>query len=295
MIKRSIIISSPSRLSLKNNQLVCVDLDDEGNEKKAPVEDIGVLLVENQRAVLTVPLINALADNNVAVVFCDRNAMPSSMLLSMSANATQSEMLRTQISAGEALKKRLWKQIIESKIHNQALLLDKIGQDGAILRPYYSNVKSGDIDNREGAAARVYWRALFGHDFTRERDGDGPNKMLNYGYSILRSAVARAIVSSGLNPAFGLFHRNRYNPMPLSDDIMEPYRPFVDEIVYGLYSNGEEELTTEVKSYLVGVLSCDTVFDGIRRPLQIGLSFTTSSLGKCLSGDSKLLALPLLE
>lgn len=295
MIKRTIYVTSPSRLSLKNGQLVCAGIDGGTDVRTAPVEDLGVVIVENQRSVLTIPLLNALAENNVSVIICDSRTMPSSVLTSLSANATQGEMLRAQVSAGQTLHNRLWKQVVEAKIRNQAALLDKVGGDGSILRPYYANVRSGDLDNREGIAAKVYWSRLFGPDFVRSRDGEMPNGMLNYGYSILRCAVARSLLGSGINPSLGIFHRNRYNPMPLADDIMEPFRPYVDEVVYGLFNNGETELTTEVKGYLVGVLSCDTDYGELKRPLQVGLSYTTASLGRCFMGEEKKILFPELH
>ena len=291
MIKRSLIISSPSRLSLKYNQLVCCGLDDE-QSKSAPIEDLGVVIVENQRSVLSIPLLNALADNNVTVIFCDGKTMPNSMMVSLSANTTQGEMLRAQAAVSQTVNKRLWKKVIEAKIKNQSALLNKLGKDGDILKPFYSNVKSGDVDNREGIAAKMYWKELFGPAFVRDRNGESPNCLLNYGYSILRSAVTRALIGSGISPAIGIFHRNRYNPMPLSDDMMEPYRVYVDEIVYELAKNGEHELTTDVKGFLIEVLSCDTLIGDMRRPLQLGLSTTTASLGRCFKGEDKVLALP---
>jgi len=295
MIKRTIIISTPSYVSFKNNQLVCSNIDIGTDIKTAPIEDIGVVIVENQRSVLSVPVINALADNNVALVYCDSHYMPSSLLFSLSPNATQSEMHRLQIAANSAVNNNIWKQLIEAKIMNQSLLLNKLQKDGSALKPYYSNVKSGDIDNREGIAAKIYWRYLFGQEFIRDREGTAPNNLLNYGYSILRSAVARALFGSGLNPAFGVFHRNRYNPLPLVDDVMEPFRPFVDEIVFFLYENGEEELTKEVKEHLVSSLTCDTLFDKTRRPLQIGLSITTASICRFYKRETKKISLPKLE
>lgn len=295
MIKRTIVLSSPCRVSLCNGQMVCANLEDELNVKKTPIEDLGIIIVENQRVVFSVPVMNALADNNTTVIFCDRQMMPNSILTGLNVNTTQSEVLRAQVSMMDTpLNKRLWKQIVEAKIRNQASLLSKYGMDGTALKPLYSNVYSGDSNNREGAAARIYWRILFGAEFCREREGFAPNNMLNYGYSVLRSAVARALIGSGLNLSFGLFHRNRYNPMPLADDVMEPFRPFVDEIVFGLYNNGETELTTEVKTHLINVLSCDTMYGDIRRPLLIGLSLTTASLGKCYLNKEQSLVLPKL-
>lgn len=295
MIKRTIIISTPSKITIKNNQLVCSNIDVDTDSKSAPIEDLGIVIVENQRAILTVPVINALADNNVSLIFCDAHCLPTSFLSSMSPNATQSEMLRFQVSATAATNNRAWKQIIEAKIKNQSLLLSKLGKDGLVLKPYYSNVKTGDSDNREGISAKIYWKSLFGKEFVRDRNGCPPNNLLNYGYSILRSAVARALMGSGLNPSFGIFHKNRYNPMPLADDIMEPYRPFVDEIVFWLYENGETELTRESKSYLIDCLNCDTLFDTDRRPLQLGLTMTSASLGRYYKGEAKMLIFPRLE
>ena len=250
-----------------------------------PVEDIGYVLLENQQISITLPLLNALADNNAAVIVCTDKMMPNAMLLNLDSNSIQGERYREQVNASEPLKKNLWKQTVEAKIRNQAALLNKLDKDGDILKPYWQNVKSGDSDNREGIAAKLYWDALFGEDFVRYRTGGTPNEMLNYGYMVLRAAVARSLMGSGLLPAFGIHHRNRYNSFPLADDIMEPYRPFVDEIVFGLYANGETELNKEVKAEMLSLLCVDTVFDKITRPLEVGLSVTTASLAKCFSGE----------
>lgn len=295
MLKRTLYITSPARLSMKDRQLVCVNKDDELDVKSAPIEDLGCIIVENQRVSITIPLMNALAKNNTAVVFCDGNTMPTSILTSLDANATQSEMHRAQRNASEPLKKSIWKQVIVSKIRNQASLLDKLGKDGSVLKPYYSNVRSGDSDNREGAAARIYWRLLFGEDFSRNRDGSSPNNLLNYGYSVLRAATVRALLGSGLSPGESIFHRNRYNAMPLADDLMEPFRPYVDEIVYSLFTSGASNLTTEVKTKLAGVLVADTIIGQMMHPLEIGLTWSASSLGKVFLGEKKLVSLPKLE
>ncbi len=295
MLKRTIYIASPARLSMKDRQIVCVNKDDESDVRSAPIEDLGCIIVENQRVTMTIPLMNALAENNTAVVFCNGNTMPTSILVSLDANTTQRETHRAQKNASEPLKKSIWKQIVTAKIKNQAALLDKLGKDGAILKPYYANVKSGDSDNREGAAARLYWRLLFGEAFIRDRDGDSPNNLLNYGYSILRAATVRALLGSGLSPGESVFHRNRYNAMPLADDLMEPFRPFVDEIVHSLFFSGKRELTTEVKTKLAAVLVADTIVGQLMRPLEIGLTWSASSLGKVFLGDKKLVSLPKLE
>lgn len=295
MLKRALFFSTPYHLSLKDNQMVINTKEMPDMTKSIPIEDIGYVVLEHQQTAITLPLLNALSDNNVAVIFCGDNRMPNAMLMNLDSNKTQGESFRAQIEASEPLKKGIWKQVIETKIRNQAALLNKLGKDGDLLKPYYSNVKSGDTDNREGIAAKMYWRELFGEDFMRNREGAVPNNLLNYGYTLLRAAVARALMGSGLLPALGIFHRNRYNAFPLADDIMEPYRPYVDEIVYHMYINGITELDKDAKSQLLHVLFADTVFSKVTRPLEVGLTMTTSSLAKCYMGTSKKIIYPLLE
>ncbi len=286
------MFTTPASLSMKNAQLV-ITRKDTDEVVTRPIEDIGFVVVANQMVKMTVPLLNALADNNVFVIFCDDKQMPKSMLMTLEGNTTQQESYRYQMDASEPTKKRLWKQLVEAKVRNQADLLNRVGQDGDVLKPYYMNVKSGDTDNREGAAARIYWSLLFGKTFKRNREGEPPNMMLNYGYAILRAAVARALVGSGLYPAFGIFHRNRYNAFPLADDVMEPYRPFVDEIVYRLYMDGAaEEMTNYVKSELLKVLFVDVRMGKMNRPLEVALSMTTASLLKVFKDEETKLVLP---
>ena len=225
-------------------------------QRTVPVEDIGVVVLEDRQTSVTLPLLNALSDNNAAVIFCGDDRMPNAMLMNLDSNRTQGENYRTQIEASEPLKKGIW---------------------------------------REGTAARIYGAELFGRDFVRMREGDVPNNLLNYGYTVLRAAVARSLMGSGLFPAFGIFHRNRYNAFPLADDVMEPYRPFVDELVYGLRMQGESQLTQEVKGTLLRILFADTRFEKVMRPLDVGLTFTAASLAKCFAGTQKKIVYPLLE
>ena len=295
MLKRTLVFSNPMSLSLKTCQLVLSFKDDPDNKMTIPIEDIGVVIIENQQVSITIPLMNALIEGNVQVVVCNDRGMPSAMLQSFENNNLQGENLRNQIAAGEVLKKQLWKQIVEAKIRNQAALLNKVGQEGSILKQYYQNVKRGDTDNREGIAARRYFSELFGESFIRDRTLSGINALLNYGYTILRAATARALVSSGLLPAIGIFHHNRSNAFPLADDIMEPYRPFVDEIVYDLTMQGKLELTKDVKAELIQVLYADTQFSKVTRPLSVGLSLTSSSLSKCYAKENTRLSLPILK
>lgn len=294
MIKQTLMFTLPAYLSLKDNQIV-IQLKGSEQTVTRPIEDIGVVVVENAQVTLSIPLLNALVDNNVSVVFCDNKQMPKSMLMSLDGNTTQQESYRYQMDATQPMKKQLWRQLIESKIRNQAALLGKLDKDAYALKPYYQNVKSGDSDNREGLASRIYWPLLMGSDFRREREGVPPNQMLNYGYSILRAAVARALIGSGLYPAFGLFHRNRYNAFPLADDVMEPYRPFVDEIVYHLFFDGAtSELDKRSKGELQRILFADVKLGKLTRPLEVALSMTTASLLKVLKGEQEKLVLPVL-
>ena len=295
MLKRSLVFSSPANLSLKDRQIV-ISLKESPEDKiTAPIEDIGVVIIDNPAVSITIPLLNYLADNNVIVVICNSKGVPSSTLLSFGTNHYQGEILQSQINITEPLKKGLWKQIVESKIKNQAALLNKLGKNGDKLKSYYCNIKSGDTDNREGIAARIYFQELFGKGFVRERSQEGINALLNYGYTILRAATARAVVGSGLFQGIGLHHHNRSNSFPLVDDLIEPYRPFVDEMVYQLLLNNCLELSKNVKAKLISVLYADVFFKRTSRPLELGLIFTTSSLTRCLKKEDKELLLPLLR
>ena len=289
MLKRSLVFTTPAALSLKNAQLVITLKEQPDACRTVPIEELGVVLVDSPMVTLTIPLINALADNNVVLIFCNQKGMPNALLLSLHANASQGESYREQISVSETLKKALWKQLIEAKIRNQAYLLSKLGKRGELLKPLYMNVKSGDTDNKEGVAAKLYWTELFGKDFRRDRT------LLNYGYAVLRAATARALMASGLHPAFGLFHRNRGDAFPLADDVMEPYRPFVDEIVHKLVAENTLNLDKTTKGSLISVLFCDVSFSKVVRPLSIGLTITTASLEKCFSKEANKMQLPILE
>ncbi|MCD8297844.1 MAG: type II CRISPR-associated endonuclease Cas1 [Prevotella sp.] len=292
MIKQTLFFSSPVSLSLKYNQMI-IQFKDTKEVVSRAIEDVGVVIVENQMVNLTIPLINALTGNNVAVIFCDSKFMPNSMLMPLESNAVQQEVQRLQIEASQPTKKRIWKEIIEYKIRNQAALLDILDLNGSILKPYYSNVLSGDSDNREGIAAKIYWQRMYGQKFKRDRNGEDPNSLLNYGYAILRAAVARALLGSGLFPAFGLFHRNRYNAFPLADDVMEPYRPFVDFAVNQLYEfTPNASLDKDVKQTLVKVLTSDVKLKRQIRPLQIALSATTASLVRAFKDNKEKIVYP---
>ncbi len=292
MIKRTITISNPSKLSSKLDQLI---IEQDGKiAGKIPIEDIGVLLVEHPAVIYTQGCLSALLANNSAVIVCAPNHHPQGLLLPLDTNELQSERFRHQIEASQPVKKQLWKQTVQAKIKNQARLLDYLGKESGRLTSLAQKVQSGDSGNIEAQAARFYWPQVFGKAFRRERKGFPPNNLLNFGYMVVRAGVARALVSSGLLPTLGLHHKNRYNAFCLADDMLEPFRPFVDRVVVDIHKNHEDlsELTTQIKKQLLEVLTMDVVFDKTRSPLMVGLHRTTASLYRCLSGSQKKLEYP---
>lgn len=296
MLKRTLLISKPYHLSLKNKQL---QITEKGGMVVgvAPVEDLGFIVLEHPQISFTMKLVEELSTFNVATVFCDSKHMPVSMLLPLDAHHIQSELFRAQVSVSEPLKKNLWKQTIESKIKNQARLLDKLDKNSTQLKTIAKTVKSGDSDNREGFAARMYWIALLGKTFIRDRYGDTPNNFLNYGYIILRAAVARSLAGSGLLATLGIHHHNRYNAFCLADDIMEPYRPYVDEIACDLYEKYPDTLILEKehKAELLQLMTVDVQIGESKRPLMLALSQTTASLSRCFTGETRKITYPVFE
>ena len=265
--------------------------------KTAPVEDLGFVVLDHPQISFSMKLVEELSEYNVATVFCDSKHMPASMLLPLDVHHIQSELFRAQVSASEPLKKNLWKQTIEAKIRNQARLLEKLGKNSLPLKNLWKNVKSGDSDNREGFAARLYWTEMFGKTFIRDRYGEAPNPFLNYGYIILRSAVARALAGSGLLATLGIHHSNRYNAFCLADDIMEPYRPWVDEIAFDLDTKypDSQMLEKEHKAELLQLMAADVNIGENKRPLMVALSQTTASLSRCFSGETRKITYPEFE
>ncbi len=229
MLKRTIFLSSPLKVSVKYGQLILADSDGQKPDSHIPIEDLAYVVIDNQRISITIPAINELVGQNVGVIVCDDKNMPRILMNPLDGNTLQGQRYRIQLEATLPAKKSIWQQLVAAKIKNQSEHLNRLNKDGDVLKPYYKNVKSDDSDNREGIAARIYWTKLFGGDFSRSRDGFPPNNLLNYGYTILRAATARAIVGAGLLPALGVHHCNRSNAFPLADDLMEPFRPFVDK------------------------------------------------------------------
>lgn len=296
MIKRTLYFGNPAYLHKKDQQLKVVDPENDREKASVPMEDIAVVVLDNPQLTITHALMADLLDRNVAIISCDSRHMPSGLMLPLDGNHLQTERFRTQIAASEPLLKNLWAQTVKAKIENQASLLKRFSFDNKRLLALVPQIKSGDPDNVEGRAASVYWKLLFEeHDFTRERFGVEPNAQLNYCYAILRAIVARALVSSGMLPTLGIFHRNKYNAYCLADDIMEPYRPFCDELVYGMFLKGEiesDELTREHKARLLSIASCDVLMDGKKSPLMVAISRTTNSLFECFEGTRRKIVYP---
>lgn len=293
MLKRTLFFSNPYHLSVKNQQLIITNKET-GEIRQAPIEDLGFVILENPQITLTIKLVQELAENNVAVVFCDSTHLPASMLLNLNVHHLQSELFGNQVRASEPLKKQLWKQTIIAKIKNQAAILKRLGKDYLKLTVMAQKVVSGDATNREAQASRIYWHELFEGNFSRARFGTAPNNALNYGYAILRAAVARSLVGSGLLPTLGIHHHNKYNAFCLADDIMEPYRPYVDLHIVTLIDKKpfDENLSKENKADILQILTTDVVFENTKRPLMVGISQTTASLAKCFSGELKKIAYP---
>lgn len=294
MIKRTLFFSNAVCLTLKNKQLFIQNKSSQ-EESSVPIEDIGFVIIENNQVFISVPAINALAENNAAVIFCNEKHLPFSMNLPLDCNVIQNQIFSLQIEASEPIKKRCWKQLIEQKIKNQSFVLKKYNKSANKLKSFADDVKSGDTTNREAVAAKIYWDLLIDEKWTRTRYGEYPNNLLNYGYAILRAAAARALIGSGLLPTLGIHHHNKYDAYALADDIMEPYRPYIDdEILEFINENSEtQEITIEFKKKILNVLTRDVVIGNVTRPLMIALTITSSSLAKIFSRDADKLSLPI--
>lgn len=303
MIKRTLYFGNPAYLSLKLKQLV-IRLPQQDGEKQnekdltrsVPIEDLGVIILDHKQITVTQALLAELLDNNCAVITCDSRQLPTGLFLPLSGNTIQNERFRLQLDASLPLKKQLWQQTIEAKIRNQAAMLSyTTGVEHKNMLKWSESVKSGDTENMEARAAVYYWKTLFPDNpyFVRDHEGGGVNALLNYGYAILRAIVARALVASGLLPTLGIHHHNRYNAYCLADDIMEPYRPYVDRVVYDILADEPEaEISSAVKIKLLNIPVTEVRISGKRSPLMVAVSHTTSSLVKCFRGESRRLIYP---
>lgn len=283
MAKQTLVVESAKELSLRGGMIVILDKET-GEESLRPLEDVRMVMIDHHSAKLTVPLITKLAMNNVGVVFCDATHMPVSMLMDLESNSLQSKRFRAQLSASVPTNKQLWKQIVEAKIRNQSLLLEKTGHGEKPLARYYNNVKSGDSTNREGAAARAYWHALLGKGFVRDRYGAPPNALLNYGYAVLRSVMARSLMNAGLLPTVGIFHHSCHNAFPLADDMMEPFRPFIDRCTLALLEKGITDVCREAKKCFLELFYTELP--------ETATQLSASTLAGVYEGENRLVVFP---
>lgn len=298
MVKRTLFFGNPAYLSTKNDQLIVKFPGDETAEKSLPIEDLGYVVLEDPQITITNGLLMKLVQNKTAVITCDKQHLPCSFLQPLVGHTEQTERIRYQLNASVPLKKQLWQQTISAKVSNQANHLLLRSKNALKLKRWATEVKSGDIGNIEAIAAAYYFQNLFDEkrveSFSRNQKGIPPNNLLNYGYAILRAIAARALVSSGLLPSVGIFHSNKYNAFCLADDIMEPYRPFVDSLVFDIVNTGcnIEELSKNIKSELLKIPTVDVQIEGKLSPLMIAMSRTTNSVQECFAGSSRKVLYP---
>ena len=294
MLYRSIYIGNPAYLKLKDKQLKVTDPESKEEKGSVPIEDIGLLMLDHYQITLSNQLIQELMKNNVILISCDERHLPLAGMLPFSGNTLFSERVKTQIEVSEPLKKQLWKQTVEYKIQNQLKVLEQLGKYASPMYEYLKEVKSGDTTNMEGIAAQHYWKYLIDNDFLRDRFGDYPNPFFNFGYGVLLSIIARALVDTGLLLVLGIFHRNKYNPYCLASDIMEPYRPIVDLLVMKwLQLHPEKQsLDKESKTFLLQIATQDVNIEKLVRPLIVGVKMTASSLLKCYTGEKRQISYP---
>lgn len=300
MIKQTLYFGSPAKLSVENRQLriaIGASRQVESRVVTRPLEDIGVIIIDSPQILITAPVMQTLMQSGAALIVCDDKHMPAGLMLNMEGSTMQSERFRIHLSASQPLKKRLWQQTVVAKIKNQAAAIAIITHENPIaLIRMSSKVKSGDSDNVEAQAASYYWKTLFERfgGIRRARDGEDPNTMLNYGYAIVRAMMARSLVAAGMHPSLGIFHRNKYNAYCLADDIMEPYRPYVDILVMEICERyGVQGIDNrEIKAAILEIASRETLINGLRYPLMTAVSETAISLFKCFNGETRKIKYP---
>lgn len=301
MIKRTLYFGNAAYLSMKNAQMVLrmPGKDDEQDVVRTfPIEDLGVVILDHKQITITQGLMERLMENNCAVITCDSTHMPSGLLLPLDGHSRQSERFKAQLACSKPLKKNLWQQTIQAKIANQASALEQCVPECKTgnMRAWVDEVRSDDNMNLEGRAAVYYWSNFFPEipDFKRSREGFFPNNLLNYSYAILRGVIARNLVGSGLLPTMGIHHRNNYNAYCLADDVMEPFRPFVDVLVKKVMKECDDpwDLSTTVKRELLTIPTIDVKINGKRRPLMIAAEITTASLARCFTGELRKISYP---
>jgi CRISP-associated protein Cas1 len=298
VIKRTLYFGNPAYLKTSNEQLV-IEMHDSGETKSIPTEDIGLLILDHPQITITHALIAKLLEKNTALITCDGTHHPTGLMLNLDGHSLQSQKFKAQLEASLPLRKQLWQQTVTCKISNQSALLKKNNKSYQLLDNYANDVKSGDSENHEARAAVHYWRHVFPDflQFRRDRYGLPPNNFLNYGYAILRALVARSLVGSGLLPTLGIHHQNQYNAYCLADDIMEPYRPYVDMVVCSMINIDEPafEITVAAKKQLLSLPAMDVLIEDQKSPLMNAVQKTTASLAKCFEGKSRKILYPELR
>lgn len=301
MLKRTLFFGSPVRLSLRMKQMAISFVEDDRDHQTIPLEDIGMVVLEHPHISLSHPLLSACMDNKVTVVCCSSKHIPSGIMVPMEGHSEMQQRMRWQLQMSEPLRKQLWKQVVQAKIANQATVLDQVGKDCRPVLSLVDQVKPGDTSNVEGHAAACYWQMVYDEfypQFMRDRNLAMVNPLLNYGYALLRAAAARAVVGAGLLVSYGLFHKSKYNAYALADDLMEPFRPYIDRGCYDMLlefgPQGVNELSFIHKERLLKQLTQDVVMDKVTSPLQIALQRSAVSLVHCLSGERRKLLLPSL-
>ena len=296
MIKRTLYFGNPAYLKTTNDQLV-VDRP-ELPAHTVPIEDIGLMVLDHQQITISAALMAKLLENNVALITCNHTHHPTGLLLNLDGHTLQSQRFQVQLQSSVPLRKQLWQQTVEAKISNQAAALAKRNLENKYLLNLAAKVKSGDAGNLEARAALYYWDKFFPEtlQFTRSREGAPPNNLLNYGYAIVRAMVARALVGSGLLPVMGIHHRNQYNAYCLADDIMEPYRPYVDMLVYQQVRNHGSflELSPAMKQEFLSLPTQDVQIEEQTSPMMVAITRTTASLAKCFEGSVRKILYPVI-
>ena len=295
MIRKTIELStSGTRLSVAHRQLVVERPD--LPKATLPIEDLGVVIVDDTRATYTQSVFLSLLEAGATVLVTGRDHLPAGMMLPLDAHHVQTERHRAQVETSAPVRKRAWQTIVRAKIVQQAAVLSHFTGSHAGLAPMARRVRSGDPDNLEAQAAQRYWPRLFGKTFRRNRDAEGVNALLNYGYAVVRAAVARAVVAAGLIPSLGVHHRHRNNPFCLADDLLEPYRPYVDWRVRQMAGDDTESAPDlserETRAELLSLLNETVHVGGRREPLLLAFHTSAASLCRTLTGGDRTLALP---
>lgn len=299
MMRKAIHIGSPTRIRIQNKQFIITGED--GVDHSRPIEDYHMLVLDHPQVSLTIPTLLECLTQNVSLTVCDERHLPLGVWMPLYANTMATHKTNSQLESSKPLKKIIWQKVIVSKIRNQALVMKRWGLPYKYLQEAANSVRSGDSSNIEGQAAAYYWRRLFpGQDFVRDRFGDFPNTMLNYGYAIIRAAVARCLLGAGLFLIMGINHKNTYNPLCLADDMMEPFRPFVDNCVKQLMGDGqnnsEHQLSMASRKSLLSILEMDVLIGSETKPMQLAMQSMCYSLSKCFEeGSGTQLKLPILQ